>query len=77
MSRTHPKEKRRGGARDDSELYIDYTLDELTAMLERRRRRSEEFSAVYARTCARAYSRTTTSKNILNSAIAPHNKATR
>ena len=62
-------EKRRGGARDDSELYIDYTLDELTAMLERRRRRSEEFSAVYART--------TTSKNILNSAIAPNNKATR
>ena len=35
-------EKRRGGARDDSELYIDYTLDELMAMLERRRRRSEE-----------------------------------
>ena len=42
MSRTHPKEKRRGGTRDDSELYIDYTLDELMAMLERRRHRSEE-----------------------------------
>ncbi len=39
MSRTRPKERRRGGARDDSELYVGYTRRELLEMLERTKRK--------------------------------------
>jgi hypothetical protein len=43
MSRTRPKEKRRGGQRDDSNLTICLTRDELAELLERTRRRCEEY----------------------------------
>ncbi len=43
MSRTRPKEKRRGGQRDDSNLMICLTRDELAELLERTRRRCEEY----------------------------------
>lgn len=41
MSRTRPKEKRRGGARDESIIYIDYTRDELFDLLEQLRRKCQ------------------------------------
>ena len=43
MSRTRPKEKRRGGQRDDSNLTICLTRDELAELLERTRRKCEEY----------------------------------
>ena len=43
MSRTRPKEKRRGGARDDSNLTICLNRDELAELLERTRRKCEEY----------------------------------
>ncbi len=33
MSRWRPKEKRRGGARDDTEIYIGHTREELLGMI--------------------------------------------
>lgn len=43
MSRINPKKKRRGGARDDSNLTICLTRDELAELLERTRRKCEEY----------------------------------
>lgn len=43
MSRTRPKGKRRGGARDSSDLTICLNRSELAALLERTRRRCEEY----------------------------------
>lgn len=43
MSRARPKEKRRGGQRDDSNLTICLTRDELAELLERTRRKCEEY----------------------------------
>ena len=43
MSRARPKEKRRGGQRDDSTLTIGLTKKELVELLERTRRKCEEY----------------------------------
>lgn len=43
MSRTRPKGKRRGGARDESNLTICLNRSELALLLERTRRRCEEY----------------------------------
>ena len=43
MSRINPKKKRRGGASDDSNLTICPTRDELAELLERTRRKCEEY----------------------------------
>jgi hypothetical protein len=43
MSRINPKEKRRGGQRDDSALTIGLNKKELVELLERTRRRCEEY----------------------------------
>lgn len=42
-----PKEKRRGGARDESEIHIGYNRRELAAMLDRIRVRCEVFIRLY------------------------------
>lgn len=43
MSRTRPKQKRRGGARDDSTLNIGLNRRELAELLERIRRKLESY----------------------------------
>lgn len=43
MSRVRPKEKRRGGRRDDSTLTIGLNKKELAELLERTRRKCEEY----------------------------------
>lgn len=43
MSRARPKEKRRGGQRDDSTLTIGLNRKELAELLERTRRKCEEY----------------------------------
>lgn len=43
MSRPRPKEKRRGGARDESRLTISMNRKELAQLLERTQRRCEEY----------------------------------
>ena len=43
MSRMNPKEKRRGGQRDDSALTVGLNKKELVELLERTRRRCEEY----------------------------------
>ena len=43
MSRTRPREKRRGGARDESDLTICLNRKELAELLERTRRKCEEY----------------------------------
>lgn len=43
MSRTRPHEKRRGGQRDDSTLIIGLNQKELAELLERTRRKCEEY----------------------------------
>lgn len=43
MSRARPKEKRRGGQRDDSTMTIGLTKKELVELLERTRRKCEEY----------------------------------
>lgn len=43
MSRVRPVEKRRGGQRDDSLLTIGLKRKELAQLLERTRRRCEEY----------------------------------
>lgn len=43
MSRINPKEKRRGGTRDDSTLTIGLNQKELAELLERTRRKCEEY----------------------------------
>lgn len=41
MSRTKPKEQRRGGARDESDVHIGYTREQLAELLESVRRKCE------------------------------------
>ena len=43
MSRINPKEKRRGGQRDDSTLTVGLNKKELAELLERTRRKCEEY----------------------------------
>ena len=43
MSRMNPKEKRRGGQRDDSTLTVGLNKKELAELLERTRRKCEEY----------------------------------
>lgn len=43
MSRMNPKEKRRGGQRDDSALTVGLNKKELAELLERTRRKCEEY----------------------------------
>lgn len=47
MPKTERKEKRRGGVRDDSEIYISYTRSELSELLGRIRKRCEYWIAKY------------------------------
>ena len=43
MSRINPKEKRRGGQRDDRTLTVGLNRKELAELLERTRRKCEEY----------------------------------
>lgn len=43
MSRTRPKGKRRGGQRDDTDITIGLTRQELVKLLERTRRKCEAY----------------------------------